>query len=165
MSEPYYRQQYQGPRNDKTIPTSAFGQIVKETFLRPFTWDARTTRRNFWIGLVITEIIIWLGGIITFCATIMPVAHYENNTEITGWAFSGVPTILIIGLLIWGIIYIYLKLCQLGLAVRRLHDVDYTGYWLWLLVIPFGWIFILYFVIQPSKQQPVQWGTYLYLDE
>lgn len=95
----------------------------------------------------------------------MPVAHYENNTEITGWAFSGVPTILIIGLLIWGIIYIYLKLCQLGLAVRRLHDVDYTGYWLWLLVIPFGWIFILYFVIQPSKQQPVQWGTYLYLDE
>lgn len=47
MSEPYYRQQYQGPRNDETIPTSAFGQIVKETFLRPFTWDARTTRRTF----------------------------------------------------------------------------------------------------------------------
>lgn len=142
---------------------------MKETFLRPFTWDARTTRRTFWIGIVITEVIIWIGGIITFFATVMPVSHYENDSTdmINGFAFNGdhASMIVIIGMIIWGLIYLYLKLCQLGLAVRRLHDVDCTGYWLWLLVIPLGWIFILYFVIQPSKQQPVRWGTYLYLDE
>lgn len=169
MSEPYYRQEYQGPRNDETVPVSTFGQIMKETFLRPFTWDARTTRRNFWIGIVVTEAIIWIGGIITFFATVMPVSHYENDSTnmINGFAFNGdhASMIVITGMIIWGLIYLYLKLCQLGLAVRRLHDVDYTGYWLWLLVIPLGWIFILYFVILPSKQEPVQWGTYLYLDE
>lgn len=73
--------------------------------------------------------------------------------------------IVITGMIIWGLIYLYLKLCQLSLAVRRLHDINYAGWWILLMLIPLGWIFVLYFAIQPSKQEPVKWGTYLYLDE
>ena len=80
MSEPYYKQEYQGERKlDGEAPVFSFGQIMKETFLRPFTWNARTTRRSFWIGIVITEVIIWIGGIITFLATVMPVCHYRYD--------------------------------------------------------------------------------------
>lgn len=81
MSEPYYKQEYQGERKlDGEAPVFSFDQIMKETFLRPFIWNARTTRRSFWIGIVITEVIIWIGGIITFLATVMPVSHYENDS-------------------------------------------------------------------------------------
>ena len=170
MSEPYYKQEYQGERKlDGEAPVFSFGQIMKETFLRPFTWNARTTRRSFWIGIIVSEILIWIGGIITFCATLMPVSHYENDSVdmINGFAFNSnhISAIVIIGMIIWGLIYLYLKLCQLGLAVRRLHDINYTGWWILLMLISLGWIFVLYFAILPSKQEPVKWGTYLYLDE
>ena len=109
MSEPYYKQEYQGERKlDGEAPVFSFDQIMKETFLRPFTWNARTTRRSFWIGIVITEVIIWIGGIITFLATVLPVSHYENDSVdmINGFAFNSnhISAIVIIGMIILGLV-------------------------------------------------------------
>jgi uncharacterized membrane protein YhaH (DUF805 family) len=43
------------------------------------------------------------------------------------------------------------------LAARRLHDLGLTG-WLWLLMLVFGWIFIIVIGIIPSQQGDNQYG-------
>ena len=81
------------------------------------------------------------------------------------WAMTHINFLTWLIELILFILLIWIKLVLLGYAVRRLHDIIYTGWWILLMLIPLGWIFVLYFAIQPSKQEPVKWGTYLYLYE
>lgn len=47
----------------------------------------------------------------------------------------------------------------LAAAVRRLHDVDKSGWWLLIVVIPLiGPLVILYFLVQPSTPGPNRFG-------
>nr|WP_228117023.1 DUF805 domain-containing protein [Lactobacillus amylolyticus] len=59
---------------------------------------------------------------------------------------------------------IWVNLGLLGSAVRRLHETNHSGWWLWLDLIPLGWLFILYFLILPTVEEPVRWGSYLYTE-
>lgn len=69
----------------------------------------------------------------------------------------------LIELVLW-ILLIWIKLGLLGYAVRRLHDIDCSGWWLWLMFIPFGWIIIVVLLILPTVERPVKWGTYLFVN-
>ena len=41
------------------------------------------------------------------------------------------------------------------LAVRRLHDANFSGWWLWLLAIPYlGWLAVLVLLLLPSASFP-----------
>ena len=41
------------------------------------------------------------------------------------------------------------------LAVRRLHDADFSGWWLWLLVVPcLGWLAVTVLLLLPSAPFP-----------
>ena len=51
MSEkPYYEQEYHAPKSD--IPDPSIGEILRGLFLYPFTWNARSTRKAFWVAFV-----------------------------------------------------------------------------------------------------------------
>ncbi|GEO83573.1 MULTISPECIES: DUF805 domain-containing protein [Alphaproteobacteria] len=48
---------------------------------------------------------------------------------------------------------------QLAVGVRRLHDIDRSGWWLLLALVPvIGWIVLLYFNIQPSQPGDNRFG-------
>ncbi|GHB22862.1 aminopeptidase [Pseudovibrio japonicus] len=48
---------------------------------------------------------------------------------------------------------IVLLLPGLAVSVRRLHDVNYSGYWLFLWLVPvIGWLFLLYLHLRPSEE-------------
>ncbi|MEK3526593.1 DUF805 domain-containing protein [Lactobacillus crispatus] len=47
----------------------------------------------------------------------------------------------------------------LGFTIRRLHDTDHTGWWYWISVIPFGYLFLLYFMVLPTVEKPVRWAV------
>ena len=38
-------------------PAESFGQILNETYLHPFDWGARTTRKSYWWSILINFII------------------------------------------------------------------------------------------------------------
>ncbi len=58
-----------------------------------------------------------------------------------------------------GIVNLALFLPSLGLSVRRMHDVDRSGWWVLINFIPvIGWILYIYWAAQPSKPTPNQWG-------
>ena len=48
---------------------------------------------------------------------------------------------------------------SIGVAIRRLHDTDRSGWWLLLVLIPIlGWIALLVFYFQDGDPQPNQYG-------
>ncbi|AYE60863.1 hypothetical protein BC335_0322 [Lactobacillus helveticus] len=74
------------------------------------------------------------------------------DTNDTGWTepVSSITITFIIINVIVAILLIWLKLGLLGTAVRRLHDTNHEGWWILLYLVPFGWIFIIYFMILPT---------------
>lgn len=58
-----------------------------------------------------------------------------------------------------GILSLALILPNLGLAVRRLHDIDKSGWWIFLSLIPVvGIIILIVWWCQNSQMQPNQYG-------
>lgn len=49
------------------------------------------------------------------------------------------------------IVSLVLFLPSLAVGVRRLHDIDRSGWWLLISIIPLiGWIMLIYWTVQPS---------------
>lgn len=158
-NKPFYEQEYHEQQND--VPNFKIGQILKTFFTKPFSWNARDTRKNFWVGYAaqfICEIILSL----ILVPVLLP--SYSITVDKTGFDANLVAwhPISVIGLIIVVLLAIYLKLCLLGTAVRRLHDTDHEGWWVLLYFVPtFGWIIVLYFMVIPTVEEPVRWGSYL----
>lgn len=72
------------------------------------------------------------------------------------YAFFGNGTA---GMILTGIIEIAILLPSLGVAVRRLHDVDKSGWWLFISLIPLiGAILLIYWYIKPSQEGTNRYG-------
>ena len=56
--------------------------------------------------------------------------------------------------IILGIAAIYLSLVGLSLLVRRLHDIDRTGWWVPIGLVPFGGIVLLIFSLLEGTPGP-----------
>jgi uncharacterized membrane protein YhaH (DUF805 family) len=60
-----------------------------------------------------------------------------------------------------GISYLYslaILVPSIAVSVRRLHDTGKSGWWLLLVVVPFGAFVVLYFLIQVGVAGPNQYG-------
>lgn len=160
-NKPFYEQEYHEVKNN--IPSFKFGQIFKTFFTKPFTWNARDTRKNFWIGYAI-QFVCQLILIIALALVMLP--SYNISIDANGFEASvsqfTIQPVTVIGLIIICILTIYLELCLLGTTVRRLHDTNHEGWWVLLFFVPtFGWIIVLYFMVIPTVEEPVKWGSYL----
>ncbi|MBB3992432.1 uncharacterized membrane protein YhaH (DUF805 family) [Sulfitobacter undariae] len=48
---------------------------------------------------------------------------------------------------------------SIAVAIRRLHDIGRSGWWLLLMFIPIiGWIVLIVFYCTPTQEEPNQWG-------
>lgn len=154
LEKPYYEQPYVQEKDP--IPEANFAQILKALFFAPFKWDARSTRREFWIAYAIQ----WGMGIIFGSMTIINLLLMI--------IVSAIPALLVIVIsfeVIWVGVAVWVTLGNLGYTVRRLHDSNHSGWWYLLAFIPFGFIFVLYLLVLPSVEKPVKWGTYLFINE
>lgn len=58
-----------------------------------------------------------------------------------------------------GIIALGLLLPNLGICVRRLHDIGKSGWWIFISLIPvIGWILLLVWYCKDSQMEPNQYG-------
>ena len=164
MEKPYYEQEYVPEENP--IPEPSFGEIFKNLFIAAFKWDARSTRKAFWVAFAIQCVASAILSIL-IAVSLIPSAHYSYTNGSVNWSITGgsLAIITIILEIVWVLLLLWIQLGMLGYAVRRLHDSDHSGWWLWLDCIPLGWLFLLYFLILPSVKKPVRWGTYLYIKQ
>lgn len=157
MAQPYYEQPYF--EKEDPIPRPTFGQIMHEAFLRPFTWNARSTILTFWAGFAVLEVLTVIPVVMIITALVMPVGHDIVNWQVYYTASPWLWLYLLIPLAL----FIWFRLGILGLAARRLHDMGLSAYWLWLYLLAGpGQIALIIMLCMPTKQEPVRWGGYLF---
>ncbi|MDE6018366.1 MAG: DUF805 domain-containing protein [Muribaculaceae bacterium] len=61
--------------------------------------------------------------------------------------------------IITGLVNLALLLPSLGLAVRRLHDIDKSGWWIFISLIPVvGWILLIVWYCKDSQMEANEYG-------
>jgi len=76
---------------------------------------------------------------------------FENTTDDTYIIFAGIS----------GIIILLLLIPALAVTVRRFHDINKSGWFVLLQIIPFiGWIIILVMLIEKGTEGKNRFGDY-----
>ena len=112
------------------------GEAVQSVFSKYATFSGRAVRSEFWwwvlFSIIVQAVTQILDGVVL--APIFGRPAFDGPQVLTGLASLA------------------LLLPSLAVTVRRLHDVDRSGWWIFLNLIPLiGSLVLLYWYIQPSK--------------
>jgi uncharacterized membrane protein YhaH (DUF805 family) len=126
---------------------------IKSAFINSFNFKTRSSRIEFWIFYLFTM----LTGLIA-----IKIDQYLN-LQLLQINFSNSLN----GELILGHSYVFLYFLffipSLSLYVRRLHDIDRSGWWLLIVMIPFiGFITITFFLILKGNSKTNKYGNPIY---
>jgi len=123
-----------------------FGNAIKHAFIKCFDFKSRSSRSEFWYFYLFTTILGFIGLQIDRLL----------NLEILGLHLAQEVIIL-------GPIYIFLYFLffipSLSLYIRRLHDINRSGWWLLIALIPFiGIITLIFFWCLKGTQEKNIYG-------
>ena len=108
-----------------------FIEAVRDKY---FTFTGRATREEFWFFILFSFLVPALVWLVLFLITF-----------IFGFDTTTLPVIS------YDIINMVIIIPSLSIAVRRLHDINRTGWWLFLLLLPvIGWIWLFIFYCQKT---------------
>lgn len=120
-------------------PQTGFVAAIKKGFKGYVVWNARSTRSEYWWWTLFVIIVGLVIGAI--------------DGAIFGADNFGLGPLSIIA-------NIALFLPGLSVLVRRLHDIDRSGWWVWIALIPIvGFIVLFIFSVLPSKMGPTRWNN------
>jgi uncharacterized membrane protein YhaH (DUF805 family) len=120
----------------------SFGQAIRSGFQHFFNWKGRATRAEYWWWTLFVFIVTTPFNIIYQATTVSAVAA-GSEMDLFG------PTY-------WLLMLVALALFFPGLSmlVRRLHDTNRSGGWVWFALIPIvGSIVIFVFTLLPSTPE------------
>ena len=149
--EPYPSQpDPQPPYGHPAVPLSylqggpvGFGEAVKQAFSHGFVYRGRASRSAYW-WFVLFEVI---ATVVLELLIVIPAATHSS-------AIVGLFLIIV------SIAMLYVALVGLALTIRRLHDIDRSGWWVLIGLVPFvGGIVLLVFSLLegtpgPNRFQP-----------
>ena len=107
-----------------------FGQAVSSCFSNYATFSGRATRSEYWYRCLF----LFVGGTCTIFADVLIIGDMEIQ-----------PINLIFTLAT--------ALPGLAVSVRRLHDVNKSGWWLLIMLTGIGILLLAYWVLLPSKDE------------
>ncbi|MDB5695776.1 MAG: hypothetical protein JWN21_1319 [Sphingomonas bacterium] len=133
------------------------GGIIMEWMLLPlkryFEFSGRSRRKEYWM-FVLLQMLIWV------VLTILTVAVAGGAGMMAGASADGGASGMLGAMLGMGILGIVMMIVWLGLlvpsiavAVRRLHDTNRSGFWLFLMAAPYilGYIMVVVGVASESS--------------
>ena len=97
-----------------------FGQAISSGLKKFFTFAGRAPRSEYWFFYLFFVISIVVGVVLD---QTLGIASFDENGE---YEYGPLSMIAVLGLFI----------PQISVAVRRLHDIDRSGWWIWLSLIP-----------------------------
>ena len=122
----------------------SFVTAVKNAFIKCFDFKTRSSRSEFWYFYIFTTIMGFIGLQI----------DQIFQLKIMGLQFDNINGTVILGPL-YIFFYFLFFIPSLALYVRRLHDINRSGWWLLIVLIPFiGLItLIFFFCLKGSKNR------------
>ena len=116
-----------------------FGQAISSCFAKYATFKGRAPRSEYWYW----TLFIVLGAFVAGLLDVM----------------AGTSLMLGVGLFYVGFVLLGF-LPGLGVGVRRLHDLDRSGWWWWIVLVPVvGWILILVWFCTRGTGGPNRFGS------
>jgi uncharacterized membrane protein YhaH (DUF805 family) len=112
-----------------------FTQAISSGFQNYVGFSARAARSEYWFWTLFTVLV-------SIAATLIDLALFRS------FDFSPLSTIVSLGLL----------LPSLAVGVRRLHDLDRTGWWLLLIITVIGSILLLVWFCMRGTAGPNRFG-------
>lgn len=106
-------------------------------FRNMFTFTGRASRSEYWWFFLVTRILEVLAYVLL---GFLVVVDEQLNPG------SGAGPLVIVGIVLFVILLLASWLPLLSTGVRRLHDANYSGWWLLLNLVPFGGIVVLLFL-------------------
>jgi uncharacterized membrane protein YhaH (DUF805 family) len=104
-----------------------FGEAIKQGFSNAFVYRGRASRSAYWWFNLFVLIAVFAVEAIIF----IPLTMNSSGASIAVIAISA-------------IVVIYLDLVLLALLVRRLHDIDKSGWWVFIGLVPFAGPIVLF---------------------
>ena len=137
------------------LPGASFGEAIKRYFQRYAQFRGYASRSEFW-WVALFNIIISVVASMFIIAPLMP--SLAAGIEAAEQGEAAEPVAFSVGfLIVWGLLMIYslaTLLPNLGLTVRRLHDVGKSGAWWFIQLIPFGVGAIWFLILMASESRP-----------
>ncbi|MCA0044300.1 DUF805 domain-containing protein [Celeribacter litoreus] len=114
-----------------------FLDAVKICFSKYVTFSGRARRAEYWWWVLFTTV---AGAVLAVIDTAL--FGFEQNYDPLNSIFS-----------------LATFLPSISVWVRRLHDVNRSGWWAWLILIPLiGWIILLYWAVKGGTEGPNRFG-------
>ncbi|MFK0072962.1 DUF805 domain-containing protein [Arthrobacter woluwensis] len=138
-----------------------FMAAIKAVFRKYATFTGRAGRPEFWWWFVFVAV---LGGVLSTLAVIFfstglsqAVAN-GDYTEIPGTGQAQVSTnaLMIIGFIFWGIAGLFslaVLVPTIAVGARRLHDANFSAWFLFLYLVPIGNLVLLFLWAQAPKPE------------
>ena len=127
-------------------------KIILYTSENMFNYSGRANRKEYWIFglfnlLVIISYVLLVFGTDTLTSSANQYAQMLDADAIYYYSF--------LGIILLEILYF---LTMISLAVRRLHDINFRGWWLLITLIPFLSIFIFILTFFKGTKGPNRFG-------
>jgi len=117
----------------------SFTEAIQSGFRNYVNFTGRAFRSEFWYWCL-------FAFLVAVAAQIIDVILFPGSFS---KGASPVSSLVSLGLL----------LPNLGVLVRRLHDIDRSGWWVLIVLIPLiGWIVLIYWACQPGTPAPNRFG-------
>ena len=113
-----------------------FGEAIKYGFSHYADFQGRSQRSGYWYWAL-------FGALVSFAFNVLAGGKTDNFFGILG-----------------AVVSLGLFLPSLGYAVRRLHDINKSGWFILFALIPFvGWIFLLVWYVKDSEPGSNRFGA------
>ncbi|CAN5354024.1 hypothetical protein BH09ACT6_BH09ACT6_00480 [soil metagenome] len=121
-----------------------FGVAVRRFFTKYATFSGRASRAEYWWWALVSFVISIVLNTIQSAA-----GGNRINADGTMQSYTAGAIVIVIITILWGLATI---IPSLALVVRRLHDTDHSGWWIFIGLIPLvGAIILLVFFLSPAK--------------
>ena len=120
-----------------------FGDAVKSGFAKYATFAGRATRSEFWWW--------WLFSSLVYAVAFLLALILGGSSSSDGVSAVAIVIYLVAGLA--------LILPSISVMVRRLHDIDRSGWWYWIGLVPcVGPIILIVFYVTPGTAGQNRFG-------
>jgi uncharacterized membrane protein YhaH (DUF805 family) len=131
------------PALDQPLYGASFGQAIARFFQKYATFSGRASRSEYWwwvLATAIVYVVVWVVSLSVGAAT------GELNPEGDVFYLGTAATVGIVILVLWTLATL---VPQIAVAVRRLHDANYSGWLVLLRLLPsVGDLVLLVLLIQ-----------------
>lgn len=126
-------------------PLTAISQAVA----RSFTFSGRASRSEYWWFIALYTVIMLVCGALDTTMVIALVAEQGEQAVLELGPFAFALTFA----------WLFTLPTLLSVAVRRLHDAGFSGFWMLLYFIPLGGLALIVMHILPSEARTTAYGT------